>query len=70
MLKKYERNFLQEVPLVLSSRIFIKDFVRRNCARQGKASERSEAVVAYGDLSESQLWGSIVQSIRQNQIFL
>ena len=30
-------------------------FERRNCARQGKASEENEAVYEYGDLTESTL---------------
>ena len=29
--------------------------IRRNCVRQGKASEGNEAVVTYGDLTESKL---------------
>ena len=33
----------------------ISSLIRRNCVRQGKASEGNEAVVTYGDLTESEL---------------
>ena len=35
--------------------IYLSNFATRNFARQGKASERNEAVVPYGNLSESKL---------------
>ena len=49
--------FLLRVPIGDAMLMLYKTnlLIRRNCVRQGKASEGNEAVVTYGDLSESKV---------------